>query len=70
MLVSELIAVLQDRLTKHGDREVMATWEGITEVILPESIYLSKAGELHIDAEGHALQMYKEEFAVDPREGT
>jgi len=69
MLVSELIAILQERLAKHGDVEVRATWEGITREMLSAGIYLSKRGPLYIDAEGHEFKMYKKGFAVDPEEG-
>lgn len=66
MKTSELIAVLGERLDRHGDREVVTTWEGITRPIEPRNVYLSKLDQLHIDADRNS---YKPEFAVDPAEG-
>ena len=69
MLTSELIAVLQQRLATHGDREVVVTWESITNPLYPGSVYLSKKGPLYIDAEGGDRALSKIEFAADLQEG-
>jgi hypothetical protein len=68
MKISELIAVLQQKLTEHGDREVQTTWEGTTEEIERRNVWLSKAGPLYIDANCLG-EFYKERFAADPKEG-
>lgn len=66
MKISELIEVLQARLQKHGDVEVVTTWESIQVDIAPQNVYLSTDGRLYIDADGNS---YKADFAVDPTEG-
>ena len=66
MNISQLIEVLRSRMEAHGDVEVEITWEGTFHPISPPLIYLSKSGELYIDAENN---FYKKEFAVDPLEG-
>jgi hypothetical protein len=55
MKVSELIAVLQRRLEKHGDLEVLTTWEGTVQEIEPNSVYKERdALVLFIDADGNS----------------
>lgn len=66
MKISELIVVLQNRLKKHGDVEVFATWEGTAHGIDSDCIYLSKHGTLDINADDNAG---KSRSAVDPTEG-
>jgi hypothetical protein len=53
---SELIAILQGYLDKHGDLEVEATWEG---VFRPIAVYRGRDNELLIDADG---ECYRENF--------
>ena len=65
MTISELMAALERRLQKHGDIKVKITWEGITQNIEQDNIYLSKDGSLFIDADHNS---YKNDFAVDPSE--
>lgn len=66
MKTSELITVLQARLRKHGDVEVVTTWESIQVSIAPPNVYLSTDGRLYIDADENS---YKRDFAADPTEG-
>ena len=66
MSISELITCLNDRLIKHGDRDVEVTWEGIQRELDSSCIYLTKTGELYIDADNNN---YKMGYAVDPTEG-
>lgn len=66
MKISELIKVLENKIQKHGDRDVEVTWESTTQSIDLNSIYLSKAGPLYIDADAN---FYKKDFAVDSKEG-
>lgn len=63
MTISEMIAVLQDRMAVHR-----ATYEGIQTSLDPASVYMSKSGELYIDADAEK-NFCKAEFAVNPREG-
>jgi hypothetical protein len=69
MKLSELIAVLNDRIATHGDRDVEFTWEGITRPVKGSEIYLSKGGGLYLNADPDDYGMYKNRFAVDPTEG-
>jgi hypothetical protein len=41
MTITELISVLARQKAKHGDLEVIVTWETTTHDIGPENIYLS-----------------------------
>jgi hypothetical protein len=56
MKASELIAILQGYLDKHGDMEVEATWEG---VFRPIAVYRGHDNELLIDADG---EFYRADF--------
>lgn len=68
MKISELIAVLQRRLKKHGDLEVRYTWEGITVDLEATSVYASKEEPvLFLDAEHD--NHYKTVLAKDIEEG-
>ena len=64
LLISELIAVLQERLARHGDRRVACGAAG--EKLWPTraDVYLDKRGDLVIEGDG-----YKVDWAVDPQEG-
>ena len=71
--ISELIAVLQERLSRHGDLPVLATWEGIVRELSPAHVYAGKDGGapptadvLYIDADDNDG---KDHFALDPTEG-
>lgn len=66
MLISEVIATMQARLATHGDKRVKATWQGTLEELDPSRFYLSKDGDLLIDADGND---YKADLAADPNEG-
>lgn len=68
MKTSQLIAILAEKLDRHGDLEVRASWEGIDNEIYKDGIYKSKCGQLFIDCEGLELGMYKRQFAEDPNE--
>lgn len=78
MLVSELIALLQEKLALHGDVEVETAWEGTQHDVKRCGVYLVKPlpnalvtawrkPRLRINAED--TDFYKEEDAVDPNEG-
>ena len=66
MTITELITLLQERLERHGDRDVLVTWAGIVMEITPAHIYLTTKGPLYIDADNN---YYKERWAV-PEERT
>lgn len=65
MKVSQFIRLLQAKLVQHGDREVEITWEGTSDTIRPDAVYLDKRGVLTIDAEDNSV---KRSSAVDPQE--
>lgn len=71
MKASELIEVLKRRIERHGDLEVIVTWEGQTFEIEHRFVYGSKGTkesppEIVIHADYGAG---KEWDAVDPNEG-
>lgn len=63
MRTSELVKILQNRIKKHGDIEVIGTWEGTDHEIDTDNIYMTKNGNLAIDVDGNS---YKNSCAVDP----
>lgn len=65
MKTSQFIRLLQEKLAQHGDREVEITWEGTSDSIRPDAVYLDKRGVLTIDAEDNSV---KQAIAVDPQE--
>ena len=77
MFLSEVIECLQRRLEKHGEREVLLTWEGIYRNIRTKDIYLETSGEIAINCDEDDGLMYKRSYtgssspprAVDPNEG-
>ena len=50
LTISELIAVLQARMDRHGDLPVLYTWEDTHYSVLTETIY-AKNGILLLDAD-------------------
>ena len=66
MRISDLLVALKDRADRHGDVEVITTWEGTDHAIVDSNLYLGKDGKLRIDADSNS---YKHEEAVDPNEG-
>ncbi len=42
MKTSELIAVLQERISRHGDLDVETTWEGTTHDITTSNVYAAR----------------------------
>jgi len=59
MKLTELIAVLSDRLARQGDLDVEVTWEGIFREITQDHIYRSRDNKILIDADDNA---YKKKF--------
>lgn len=67
MKTSEMIAVLQKRLERHGDLPTIVECESRSLTIdYPSNIYATKDGWLTIDVDGC---VWKRESAVDPWEG-
>jgi hypothetical protein len=76
MKTSELIALLQEKLAQHGDREVATTYESVFSPVTYDGVWLSKDvdkdrgpnGVLLIDAEcsGDSVKRW---WALDPKEG-
>jgi len=53
MKISKLIAILNNRLEKYGDRDINVTWEGMKADIKTTSVSLGEDAMLFIDDDGN-----------------